>query len=617
MTRIRSRIRSLLVPAAGGPLVVAAAPVVPLREIFRRFWPYARPYRKWIAVGMLFAVAVPAIETAEIWLFKLVVDDVLVPKELAPLLPIAIAYVALTLMGGLLSFGDEYVATWVGEKFLLNLRGRLYAHVQDLSLDALDRRRLGDVLSRLTSDVQAIESFVLSGISDGLSSIVRILFFGGALFYLDWQLALVSLVVAPLFYVVAKRFSRLVKHAAREKRRRSGSLGAVAEEGIANAALVQGYNRQSTEVARFKRENEGILQAELASARIRGLFAPIVDLLELIGAMVVIGFGTLALTQGSLTLGGLLVFLTYLTQLYGPIRDLSRLSNTIFAASAGAERVIELLEERPAVAERPDARAIGRARGRVELREVSFRYPGASRNALDGVSLTVEPGHTVALVGPSGAGKSTVARLLMRFADPASGSIHLDGQDLRDLSLESLRDNLGVLLQETLIFDGTVRENIAYGREGATDHEIEAAARAAGGHEFIEALPDGYDSRIGQRGRTLSGGQRQRIAIARVLVRDAPVVVLDEPGTGLDEATKVALIEPLRRLMVDRATVVISHDLLAVREADEIVVMEDGRVAERGAHDELLAAGGRYAALCAASGLEGGAARAGAAAVPA
>jgi len=283
MTALRTRIRALLVPAADEQGFVASAPVVAVREIFRRFWPDARPYRKQIAVGLLFLVLVPAIEAAEIWMFKLVVDEVLVPQELGPLLYIALAYVGLTLLGGLISFGDDYLAAWVGERFLLNLRTRVFAHVQGLSLHALDRRRLGDLLSRLTSDIQAIESFILSGIGDALSALVRIVIFGGLLFYLEWRLAIVSLVIAPLFYFAARYFSRLIKHASREKRRRSGSLTAVAEESLGNAALVQSLNRQDDEVARFRHEGERIVEAELASMRIKALFSPLVDLLELIG----------------------------------------------------------------------------------------------------------------------------------------------------------------------------------------------------------------------------------------------------------------------------------------------------------------------------------------------
>ena len=271
--RLRERIAATLTPAYDGAPLVAAAPVVPVREIFRRFWPDARAYRRWIALSLIFIILVPAIATVEIWFFKLLVDQVLVPGDLRPLVWLAAGYVGLTLLGGIASFADEYLAAWIGERFLLRLRSRLYGHLLTLS-DGPERRRLGDLLARLTGDVQAIESLVLAGIGSALSAVLQIAFFTAALFYLQWDLALVSLVVAPLFWLSAARFSRLIKRASREKRRRSGSLGAVAEEGLSNALLVQAYNRQETELARFRRENEGIVSAELAATRLRALFSP-------------------------------------------------------------------------------------------------------------------------------------------------------------------------------------------------------------------------------------------------------------------------------------------------------------------------------------------------------
>jgi ABC-type multidrug transport system fused ATPase/permease subunit len=597
MTGLRSRLTGLFVPRSDDPELVAAAPKIPVRDVFRRFWPDARPYRRWIPVGLILIALGAAIDTVEIYLFKLVVDEVLVPGDLAPLLWIALLYVGLTLLNGLISFGDDYIATWIGERFLLSMRTRLLGHMQRLSLDLIDRRRLGDLIARLTSDVQAIESFVLAGVADGLSALLRIVFYAGALFYLQWDLALIALFVAPLFWVVAKRFSTLIKQVSREQRRRSGSLSSVAEESLSNQALVQASNRQDAELRRFRRENEGIIQAELASTRIRGLFSPVVGLIELAGVMLVFVMGTIAVTDGRLTLGGLLVFVAYLTQLYGPVRDLSSLSNTIFKALAGAERVIELLDERPRVVDRPDAKRLGRARGVVELEGVTFAYPDAREPALTDVTLRAAPGETIALVGGSGAGKSTIAKLLLRFYDPDRGAVRIDGHDSRDVELASLRENVSVLLQETLVLHGSVRENIAFGREDATDEQIVAAARAAGAHDFIAELPTEYDTELGQRGRRLSGGQRQRVAIARALVADSPVLVLDEPSTGLDAASKAALTAPLRALMRDRTTIVISHDLLTTRDADLIVVLDGGRVVESGRHDDLVARGGSYARL--------------------
>lgn len=579
MSRLRTRLRRLLVPVADGQAIVAAAPIVPLRAVVRRFWPDARPYRGAIAAGALFVVLVPAVEAVEIWLFKLVVDDVLVPRDLAALVPLAAAYAGLTLLSGLVRFGDDYLATWVAERFLLRIRARLFAHLQSLTPDALHRRRAGDVLARLTSDVQAIERFVLSGVGDALGAVARIVLFAGALVLLSWKLALAAIVVVPLFWLTARGFSRLVKHAAREKRRRTGSLATIAEESLAGAELVQSLNRQEAEVERFRRENAAIMEAELASTRIRSLYAPVVDLIELIGAMTVVGLGVWALSSGDLTLGGLLVFLAYVSQLYRPVRELGSLATSLFAASAAAERVIELLDETPSVTDAPGARPLRRARGHLELRDVRFAYPGTDAPVLDRLSLTIRPGESIALRGPSGAGKTTLARLLARFADPDDGTVLLDGHDLRELRLRDVREHVGLLQQEAPLLHGSVRENIGHGRPGASDAEIAAAATAAG-------VADLLDAPAGERGRALSGGQRQRVAIARTLLRGSAVVVLDEPTAGLDAAARDRVLAALDELLRDRTTIVISHDPAVVARAGRVIelapVTDAAPVAEPG-----------------------------------
>lgn len=581
----------------GGEASVGAAPTASLREIARRFWPDARPYRRWLPVLLVFVALGPALDTAAIWLYKLLVDEVLVPRDFALFPTIALAYVALTVAGGLISFGDDVLSDWIGERFLIEVRSRVFAHLQWLPLDFVGGQRRGDLMARLTGDAAEIETLMISGVAEAVSYGLRIAFFAGALVYLNWRLALLAFVAAPVFWLASHVFARRIKGVSREQRRWNGGVSAVAEESLRNAALVQAYNRQNAEVARFRREALGGFAAQMALTRLRALFDPLLEAFQLGGVLAVVAAGTWELSRGNLTLGGLLVFLTYLTQLFDPVRGMVQLVGSVAAASASAERVIELLDQQPGVLERSDAHALSAPRGVVAFDRVSFRYPGETRCALDDVSLAVGPGETLALVGASGAGKSTIVRLLLRFHDPARGRIAVDGQDLRDLDLASLRGNMAVVLQESLVVPGTIRDNIVYGRPEASDEEIVLAAIAADAHGFISALPQGYDTPVGQDGARLSGGQRQRIAIARAMVRDAPILILDEPTTGLDAASSERVMEPLRRLMAGRTTIVISHNLLTVREATEIVVLDGGRTVERGGHEDLLALDGVYAAL--------------------
>jgi ATP-binding cassette subfamily B protein len=596
-------VTALLRPAAarGGDAesLVERAPAVRVREVFRRFWPDARAMRGWFALSLVLVVLVPVLDAAAIWLFKILIDDVLTPRDFAAFPAVAAAYLGITLLSGVIGFADEYLAAWIGENFLHRLRTRVFAHLHTLSVGFFDRRHLGDTLARLTGDIGAIENLVLGTVAQTASALVKIGLFGAVLFYLNWQLALLSLIAIPGFWLVARVFSRRIKNASREVRHRAGSISVIAEESLSNAVLIQAYGREQAEITRFAGQSRGSVRAVLAATRLEALFSPVVDLLEAVGVLGIVAAGIWELSAGRITLGGLLVFLVYLAQLYGPVRNLGQLSNTVFAAAAGGERLLDLLDQHPAVAAPSRPAQLSRAAGSVRFDHVGFGYPEADSDTdvLHEISFTALPGQTTAIVGASGAGKTTVLKLLLRLYDPSTGHITLDGTDLRALDPAQLRANIAIVLQETLLLDATIAENILAGRPGADHSELIAAARAADAHEFITALPQGYCTRVGQRGRLLSGGQRQRIAIARAMIRDAPLLLLDEPTTSLDAEAGQRILAPLRRLMNGRTTILISHDLRTVADAEQILYLDHGRITETGTHTQLLARNDRYTHL--------------------
>jgi ATP-binding cassette subfamily B protein len=545
-----------------------------VRDIFRRFWPYTRGHRRLLLAGAILAVGLAAAEVGIVVLFDVIIDDVLQRHHQAAFWPLAALWLAVAAAGAAAMAGSHYLTGLASERFLLSLRDAVFARTQRLPVDFFDSRRLGDLMVRLTDDLVVIEGVVASGVVSLVTSAVTVAAFAGAALVISWQLALAAFVIAPVFWVLARGFAGRMGLTAGAEREAEGSISSAVEESLSAQVLVQAFNRQESEARRLHREGESWLHARMAETRLDSLYGPLVFLLETCCVLLVFGAGAWQLGNGRISLGGLLAFAVCLAYLYPPVQALSELVLGVSEAAESSARITELLEFRPDVTDtRSAVRARVRSRGRIEFDQVTFGYPGGGPPIIGRLCFAARPGRVLAVTGPSGSGKSTLTRLLLRFYDPSSGRILLDGVDIRELSLSTLRYNVALLLQETILFPGTVRDNIAYGRPHAAEQQILAAARAADAHEFITALPGGYSTHVGQRGRLLSGGQRQRISIARAILRDAPVLVLDEPTAGLDAAGTRRVMTPLTRLMAGRTTILITHDLALATQADDMLTL--------------------------------------------
>ncbi|MER5199478.1 ABC transporter ATP-binding protein [Streptomyces sp. NPDC002755] len=559
------------------------------REAFRRFWPLTRGDRRWMLVIVGCVVVSALAETASILLFAELTDNALEAGSLSAFWGPAGAWLAVAAVGALVGYLGNSLATWTAERFVLRLRANVFGHVQDLPPHFFQRHRRGDLVERLTGDVEAIEQLVVSGVVGTISAAFSAVFYAAAALWLRWDLALATFVLAPLFLLAARRFAGRIKQASQDERVADGAITSVVEESLVNVVLTQAYNRRRDEERRLDKEARAWMRASVRGARLSEMYEQFVEVVETLCVLSVIGLGVWEISADRMTLGALLAFAAFIGYLYPPVRSLGQLGLTVTAATAGAERIAELLDAQPSVRDPEVPVPAWPVRGWVSLHGVSFRYPDAARASLRDVTFTAGPGELVLVTGASGAGKSTLSKLLTRFYDPDAGVVRLDGVPLTDVPLEFVRENTALLPQQTLVLNGTIRENIECGRPGATDREIERAARSAAAHEFIAALPDGYDTRIAPGTAALSGGQLQRVAIARAMLRAAPVLVLDEPTAGLDSVAARQIVQPLRRLMSGRTTLMITHDLSFAPDADRILVVDEGRLLDAGTHDELMA----------------------------
>jgi ATP-binding cassette subfamily B protein len=582
-----------------------------LWRISKYFWPHVQKYRGLIAVSMVALFAEVGLRLLEPWPLKFVFDRVIhvgQPKRqwllptfdaLEPMTLTALAAVAIVVITGLRALASYWQTIGfakIGNRVLRKVRDQFYRHVQYLSLSFHTRAKTGDLVMRVITDVGMLQDVAVTALLPLIAKALVVAGMIGLMFALNWQLALLSIAVLPLFWLRSVTLTRRIREVAQKQRRQEGAMAATASESIGAIKTVQALSLEESFARAFAVESERNLKQDVRGKRLSATLERTVDVLIAAATALVLWYGTRLVLRSEITSGDLLVFLAYLKSAYRPVQDFAKYTGRLAKATAAGERVIELLERVPDVRDLPQATPAPVFRGHVQFEDVAFGYEHGL-HVLEHITLDVQSGQQIALVGPSGSGKSTLVSLILRLYDPHHGRVLIDRQDIRQFTLESLRSQISIVLQDNLLFAASIRDNIACAARGASMEEIQSAARLANAHDFILSMPHGYDTMVGERGVTLSHGQRQRIAIARAAIRKAPILILDEPMTGLDRETERAVVEALGKLYQDRTTFLISHELRHAADADLILYLENGCIVESGTHDELLQGKGRYAAL--------------------
>ena len=563
---------------------------------YRRLLLHIRPYLKQLALAIICTFIAAGANLYLPWIIKDMIDKVLAQGDMAMLNVICVGVVVVFIIRGIFYYGQSYLVSFIGQKVVIDMRELMFRKFQRMPMAYFDRHQTGETMSFITNDVAAIQTALV----DKLIEIVTesAILIGSIVFmlYLDWKLTLLTLVVVPLVGHAMKIFGRKLKRNGTVIQERMADITSFLQESISSVRVVKSFAREDYEIDRFRQENLLNFQAAMKNVQLTSLLTPTVEFLAAVSVTMIIWFGGYEVINGVMTAGALVAFLTYAVNLANPVKRLSRLYGDMQKAMAAIDRVFMVLDLPEAIKDKPEARPLPAIEGKVSLEHVDFAYKEGVP-ALADVTLEAQPGQMIAFVGPSGAGKSTIANLIPRFYEIASGAIRIDGHDIRDVTLRSLREQIGIVPQETMLFSTTVRENIRYGRLDATDEEVEAAAKAANADGFIRELPEGYDTRIGERGLNLSGGQRQRMSIARAILKNPRILILDEATSALDTESEKIVQAALDKLMVGRTSFVIAHRLSTIFNADQIYVIEGGQIKEHGTHEDLLAAGGLYSHL--------------------